>query len=477
MTETPSFNAEAWIGRLATALEALAATVEFSFSLDGGPRRRFRLDEVRSLKAGGSRLDALRDAVISGAIHYSTVRFASDQVEVRAILRDHPVLRRVLKGTGEDELLSILTPLGATFVSCTQLVERLVRLSAASSGAEAARPLHRFLADGESRRLEAREFVVLYGLKVARRVDLGNGAFLAPLDERLISQEGFTKGEAGKLQTSSVAGRQFQKDSGGSSVYARDLNWGPGVSRAPDGPAPAPDEIDSAEVTYRFPHDVETLAQLLSIAAQCPLATSIRHVRFAKWMHDVQREFAVGGWHSAQYRFDGWWDERDLSVEAEDRFKQLIAAWPKFRFASEHERVALNLAAWRISWSFARIGRWQLHDRILDYAIALEILYGLDGSKLTYKLGTRAAFLLSRTPQTRRSTFEKITEFYAVRSAIVHGGTKRKRKGRHYVDLDQACAGGCDLACDTLLALLQRGRFPDWKAVVLKEPAAPVAHR
>ena len=32
MTETP-FDAEAWIGHLGAALEALAATVEYSFSL------------------------------------------------------------------------------------------------------------------------------------------------------------------------------------------------------------------------------------------------------------------------------------------------------------------------------------------------------------------------------------------------------------------------------------------------------------
>ena len=480
MTETP-FDAEAWIGRLAAALEALAATFEYSLSLDGGPSRYVRYDEVQALKAEGNRLDALRDAVMAGSVSFNPERFDSDQAELRAILREHPELRRVSKGTGSDVSLMILNPLGASLVSSRELVLHLMRLSVASTGTEVARLLHRFLTDGESRQLEAREFVVLYGLKLARRIDLGSGAFLAPLDDRLISQEGLTEREAEQLKTYGAAGRNFQKDSGGSSVFVRDLHWGPGVARAPDEPRPDPDKIDSAEVTYRFPCDVETVANLLSIAARCPLATSARHVRFAQWMHDVDRQFAVGQWHFARYRFDGWWEERELSSKAEADFKQLITKWPQFQFASESKRIAklerdaLSLAAWRLSGSFARIGRWQLHDRILDYAIALEILYRLDSSELTYKLGTRAAFLLGEKPQDRKSAFKKIADFYDIRSAIVHGPTKRKHRDLRYEDFERACADGCDLACATLLALLQRGRFPDWNALVLEESVAPAA--
>lgn len=474
VTETP-FDAEAWIGRLAAAVEALAATVKYSFSLDGGPSRYVRYDEVQALKAEGNRLDALRDAVMAGSVSFNPERFDSDQAELRAILRQHPELRRVSKGTGADVSLMILNPLGASLVSSRELVLHLMRLSVASTGPEVARLLHRFLTDGQSRQLEAREFVVIYGLKLARRIDLGSGAFVAPLDDRLISHEGFAEREADKLQTFGAAGREFQKDSGGSSVFVRDLHWGPGVARAPDEPRPDPHKIDSAEVTYRFPCDVETVANLLSIAARCPLATSARHVRFAQWMHDVDLQFAVGQWGFARYRFDGWWEERELSAEAEAAFKQLIAAWPNFQSAPKSERDALSLAARRLSRSFARIGWWTRHDRILDYAIALEILYGLDGSELTYKLGTRAAFLLGKTPKERRSTFEKVTEFYGVRSAIIHGGTRKKRKNDHFENSEQACAGGCDLACTTLLALLQRGRFPDWNALVLEESVAPAA--
>ena len=149
------------------------------------------------------------------------------------------------------------------------LVLALIRLSATSTGAEAARLLDRYLTDGESRQLEAREFVVIYGLKLAGRIDLGNGSFLAPLDDRLISQEGFAEEEAGQLKTFGVAGRDFRDGSGGSTIFVRDLDWGSGVAPASDG-----HEIDDAEIAYRFPCDVETVTNLLSVASHCPLATS-----------------------------------------------------------------------------------------------------------------------------------------------------------------------------------------------------------
>ena len=466
MIET-QFDGDEWVGRLGASLEAITASVEFSLRLEGGHSPYLTYDNVRALHKDASHRPAIRDAMVS-----SSVRLNSDLTEQRAILRDHPVLRRALKGTGEAEGLMFLNPGRAFRVSSKGLVLDLLRLSATSTGAEAARLLYRYVTDGESRKLEGREFVVIYGLKIAGRIDLGNGSFLAPLDAQLISQEGFTREEADKLKTFGVAGRDFRDDSGGSSVFVRDLDWGPGVAPASDGY-----EVDHAEIAYRFPCDVETVTNLLSVAAHCPLATSTRHVRVAKWMHDIDANFVFGGWQGGGFRFDGWWEECELPSEAEADFKRSIAGWAGFQFKSDVERDALTLAAWRLSGSFTRIGRWQLQDRILDYAIALEILYRLDSSELTYKLGTRAACLLGKTPEERRATFDKITEFYDVRSAIVHGPTKKKHRSLRLEHLERVCTDGRDLACDTLSELLQNGCFPDWKSLVLEGPTAPVAHR
>ena len=463
MTTETQFDANEWIRRLGASLEAIAAGAEYSIELEGGRSSNLTREEFRAAHQSASDRTAI-GVSISGLL-------SSDLTEQHAVLRHHPVLRQALRGTGDNEGLMFLIPDRTFWQSTRHLAFHLLRVSATSTGQDAARLLHRYLTDGESRQLEAREFVVIYGLKLEECIDLGNGSFLAPLDDRFISQQGFTDEEADKLKTFGVGRRDFRTDSGGGLVFVRDLKWGPGVAPASDG-----HELDLVEVAYRFPCDIETVVNLLSVASRCPLATSARHTRFAKWMGNTHANFASGLWGSSTFRLDGWWDERELSGEAESRFRRSVAGWAEFQFHSDFERTALTLATWRLSGSFTRIGRWEVQDRILDYAIALEILYRLDSSELTYKLGTRAACLLGETPEKRRETFERITEFYNIRSAIVHGPTTKKHKKLCNEDFQQACAIGRDLACDTLSELLQRGRFPDWKDVVLGGSVPHIAH-
>ena len=146
--------------------------------------------------------------------------------------------------------------------------------------------------------------------------------------------------------------------------------------------------------------------------------------------------------------------------------------WTAFQFGSEYERDALNLALRRLSGSFARIGRMQLQDRILDYAIVLEFLYRLDRSELTYKLATRAAYLLGKNLEERIAVFEKTGKFYDIRSAIIHGPSNKEQRKLDHEGFERACADGLDQACDTLSELLLQGRFPDRKRLVTQGPTA-----
>ena len=465
MTDSP-FDADEWIDRLGASLDALAADVKFSFSSDDGQGPYLTLDQIRAHHE-----QAGRSSRIPGSMVPSGVQWTGNLDEQRAILRDHPVLRRALNGTGEEESLLLLMPMQGALISSHDLVLSLLRRTAKSSGQETARLLHRYLTDGEARQLEAREFVVLYGLKLTGRIDLGSGSFLALLDDRFLSEEGFGEFEADRLTSFGADRRDFQTDTGGSSVLVRDLTWGPGIA-----PVSGARNTDTAKISHAFPIDVETVVNLLSIASRSPLATSGRYLRAAGWMHEIHANFRFGHLTSTSYPLDGWCEERALTSEAEDRFKRLVAGWAGFQFASAMERDALTLAAWRLSGSFTRIGRWELQDRLLDYAIALEILYRPGKSEVTYTLGTRAAWLLGKKPEQRRTVFDKITRFYGVRSVIVHGSTTKKGKKGRLEDVDQACADGRELACDSLLELLQLGRFPDWKGLVLDAPAESTGH-
>lgn len=467
MVKAHGFDRNDWAHRLGISLEVIAGVANYSLLLDGNRGPYLTRDEVLALHDGTNGGSAVRDAMASSYVQlaWDTADQHLIQAEQRDVLREHPILQGILPGFGDDKGLMLLGPNGAALVTYRDLLMRLARLSVVSSGPEAARLLDRYLTVGEARQLEAREIVVVYGLKLTGRIDLGNGCFLAPLDDRFITQEGFTEEESEKLKTFSVGRRDFRNDSGGSSVFVRDLNWGPGVAPVSDGR-----DIGSAEVSYSFPCSVETVVNLLSVAARCPLATSTRHIRLAKWMRNIQAGNEMGLWGSASFRLDGWWEECELSSEAEASFRKSLAGWTNFRFGSDAERDALSLATWRLSRSFTRLGGWELQDRILDYAIALEILYGLDSSELTYKLGTRAAYLLGKNPEKRREIFERVTEFYGMRSSIVHGARRKKHRNLSSRDYEEACANGRYLACETLFELLQRGCFPDWKDLVLTGP-------
>ena len=459
-----AFDAEDWIDRLGASLDALAADVKFSFSSDDGEGPYLTVDQARALQEDAGSISGTADTKIPNGVQWGGT-LALD--EPLTILRDHPELLRTLNGAGEDEGLLFLFPHQGDVVSSRDLVLRLLKRTAISTGQDSARLLLRYLTEGEARQLEAREFVVIYGLKLAGRIDLGNGAFLAPLDDRFISDQGFTREEANKLRTYGAPGADFWNGLGGSSVFVRDLKWGPGVAPGSDG-----QNAEVPEISHAFPIDLATLVDLLSVASRCPLATSARHIRVPKWMHKINTISWFGRWVSASYRLDGWWEEKALPSEAEDRFKELIAGWTGFRFDSPAERNALNLAGSRLSGSFARIGSWELQDKILDYAIALEILYRPDSPRLTRKLGTRAAWLLGKTPAQSLTTFEKITRFYDIRSAIMHGSKRSGDEDLRLANIEQACADGQELACDSLLELLKQGSFPNWKGMALRAPAA-----
>ena len=142
----------------------------------------------------------------------------------------------------------------------------------------------------------------------------------------------------------------------------------------------------------------------------------------------------------------------------------LLEAWQRFG-GDERWRLELGLAR-LVSSVWRDRGRFWLQDRILDVAVALEVLYGLGGGELTHKLSTRAAYLLAPSEPGRRvEIFEAVKDLYATRSGIVHGKKRTDRsKGQEAKDVAQH---GYEIGRQTLLALLERGEVPRWQRVTL----------
>ena len=453
MTET-AFDAETWVAHLGEALDAFALTAEYSITIGPGETPWLTYEEFRALGESASHRPGMH--VKSEPL---IVRSRSDSSEQRSLLLEHPILRRAVNGPDGNESIRVLNPNGSLSIDMKGLVSSMTGYTVRTTGARAAKLLHRYLTEGEDHQLPAREYVVIYGLKMTERINLSAGAFLTPLDDLLISEEGFSEEEVDRLRTLGTRGRSFRDGSGGSSVFVRDLVWGPGVAQGP-----GTEHADTPDVQYLYSCDHEIVIDLLSIAARCPVVTTARHTRVASWMHDINPNFTYGSWSGGGFIGDGWWKERELTERDTAVFQEASAGWCGFQHAHEGHRDALRLAIGRIARSYSRADRMRLPDMIFDYAVALEILYQLDRSELTYKLGTRAAYLLKKEPEDRLEVFKKITEFYKIRSGIVHGRTKKLC----LEDFERACAVGQDLACDTLVALLRAGDFPDWTSLVVE---------
>ncbi len=115
-----------------------------------------------------------------------------------------------------------------------------------------------------------------------------------------------------------------------------------------------------------------------------------------------------------------------------------------------------------------RLGRSRLAihpvDRALDLGMAAEIVLmhdlGTSNTEITYKIGSRAAWLLGEGAAERAKIFDEMKHLYKARSDAVHSGVLSPKSK---VDLDLADK----LVVRVIRAILQRGSFPDWTSLTL----------
>ena len=465
---TQPFDAADWIGRLAAALEDVAAQARPAFPFSPETPHYGPLDEYwpsihRQYRDLAAR--ARHDPDAAQLFAESHLWLKSDPIEARAILREHPLLRPGLIGSGKREGVGFILPTHDWFhVELKSLVSHLAKRAMKDSGEQAAQLLHRYLTAGAEANLPAYEIALLHGLKLDRRFDLGSEAYLAPYEDAKATY-GLPDEPAKWLND---AGRNPRPVS--TAVLVRSLRWGPGV-------APPPDDGDfsakscracAPKVKYRFPGDYEinlanrfpddskVLVDLLSIVTRSPLVSHTSFVRVAEWVEEIDPNFTCGFRNSSTYLSDAAPKEHPFSQQDAAAFASLASRWGTYR----GRRDVIDLAIRRLAASFARVGGpFSAEDRILDVSIALEIMYGPIKHNLSYQLATRAKRLLGQGIDKRGWISARVKSFYEVRSAIVHG--KKKIKGGQRA-IDKALEDGRDLACLTLAELLSRGPVRDW---------------
>ena len=117
--------------------------------------------------------------------------------------------------------------------------------------------------------------------------------------------------------------------------------------------------------------------------------------------------------------------------------------------------VILRMALSRLASALSRTGMHAALDKIIDVAIALEIMYQLDGSRgIGSQLFRRARDLVGQGREDKNWVRRTAESIYRIRGDIVHG--------RLPADTAQAYLDGLDLAHRTLVHPVRWGRPSEW---------------
>ena len=136
-----AFDAADWLGRLAAALEDVAAQARpaFPFAPETphyGPLDDYRPSIHRQYRDLAAR--AKHDPAAAKTFAESPLWLKSDPTEARAILREHPLLRPGLVGSGKREGIGFILPTHDWFhVELKSLIAHLAKRAMQDSGEQA----------------------------------------------------------------------------------------------------------------------------------------------------------------------------------------------------------------------------------------------------------------------------------------------------------------------------------------------------
>ena len=441
MTEN-EFEASEWISRLAQALEKLAGSVTAS-RIGWVTLTNEQYRELARTVAHDVKDSFLFDEYIAKLNSYPT--------DVIELFRSHPVVERTLAGSNDQTAIMMVTPKGMFRVEWEILATYLAKSTIKHNGEYAAQILNRYLMLSDEKRLPGYEIALFCGLEVEKRIELEGEVFFASYDEIV---------ELGLIREPKERGpwNDHLPDYSAMKAVAlvRPIEWGPGITS----PKTFKDMFSAQKINFSYlnkQEDIEVYLDLLSIVTRHFLdLLSVEH-RGDKFIEDLDPDFQKGPPPSFKRSYP--WKKKVLTAQDVARFENLVRDWINFN----QNRSLLGLVIRRLASSVSRGGRFGLQDGILDISIALEILYQLGDRELSYKLATRAGYFLEADIERRKEVFQKVREFYKIRSSIVHGSKQDRKK------LKKAFDEGFALARDTLVKILCKGQpeDKDWDKLVM----------
>lgn len=444
-----------WIERFGSALEQVAASARPWNFPQPVMQTPLPIEVYRAASDRAYRTLAMRARVdVQAAAEFakSYLRVDDEPVEAMSILREHPVVKLAPEVPDGNKTIRFWLANRGLGTELKTFVLNLAKLSFRDGGKDAASRLHRYLTAGADGALPAHEIIVIHGLTVKAPFHLGRRAYLASY-----------KSVRAEFDLPEEPDIWLEDHATDPAVLVRDIQCGPGL--VPEGYGVGPPD---SRITYLFPADYgcdldawfgdsRLLVDLFSISIRAPLLTRTRFVRVPRWIGEIDPNFALGSMESGGWRSDvSPTAQDDLQLCQVDAFVDLAHGW----YTYPDTTPAMASGVRRLAGALSRPGgRFGHEDRILDVAIALEVLYG---GKTGHRLARRAAALLGTTASEQMHTYDQARSFYRTRSTIVHTGSNQPPSIDH---LDHHLQAGHDLGCRTLTALLNLHTTPDWAEI------------
>ena len=458
------FDAGAWVDRLAAVLGALATAQEpyLQAYWQHNPRKRvivngkdetlFPLDDVRMLYAR-----ARHSRAFGQEAHYAPLCSLLDPT--RHVLLSHPELERVAvagRTVGENDFWVRILNSGTSIFAGDLIAGLMARATEVSRDRfrATARELNAFLlpaGDGEVRGVlgnldEGCDALLFYGLTLTERIDLEEGMTILPFGEirRFVERE-----QVDELAPSGAGFHEWRSVG----AVVRLFRWRPIFRQKGSINEPM------RHPPVRFFPEARTLLDLIAVSHEVPV------VPLATIYDCIDRSAArlLGQeWHGpgvhqkwAAVGFDGFADSPMLRTEALDEAREAF----QNRQSASYQRMAPFVV--RLAEALGRVGRFAMHDKIVDVAIALEGMYELPKWRKSHKLENRVSAFLGTDAEDRERVRDSIRTFYEARSDIVHSGSGKAWPFRN----DTAFVKGFSLARRSLFKFLREAPPDDWESL------------
>ena len=385
-----------------------------------------------------------------------------------AIIRSHPVIRAAIDGSGDnpDPHLYLFKPFGgASMLEPETLVHQMAKLAFASSGEDVAWLLDRFLVEGSEHHLVGYEITLIMGLSVGQRIEIAEGMHLEPYPSAAAKYGPHphflrdTTTNPIPLWMGTREHRVLTEDSEFVTALVRKFKWGPSVGTLESkGSAGSPVvRLPSVEGELLFPpkEEVDRVGTFLTLVSGHYHAMSTTYTLTEPWLNSLDLNYGYGN-NRIDANLSDCWSTNRLTDEDTERFEELLQQRRSFRGDGDR----LDFACHRIAALYTRTGKFRVADRVIDIAIALEVMYEASEPGIAGKLRNRAASLLASNTTKPEDISKKMRRFYRARSAITHGG--RLVTNEHDDKTEEALRDGLDMARQTAFALLKRGETPNW---------------